>query len=99
MYTQTDIIKFLADHKTDFQNRYNIIKIGLFGSYARNEQSEASDIDILVEFAPGTNDLFEKKSQLRATIQGVFNREVDICREKYIKPIFRKQILGQAIYV
>lgn len=99
MLAQADILKYLEEHKTDFHKQFKITKIGLFGSFARNEQTEGSDVDILVEFAPETSDLFEKKRRLKNLLQNVFDREVDICREKYIKPIFREQILRQAVYV
>ena len=45
MLNQNDIITFLSDHLKDLQSEYNISKIGLFGSFAINEQDEKSDID------------------------------------------------------
>jgi predicted nucleotidyltransferase len=99
MINQTDILKFLVEQKSFFQQEFQIIKIGLFGSYARGEQSEKSDIDLIVEFAPNTSQLFEKKAQLKSILKKKFNKDVDICREKYIKPYFKNQILNSAIYV
>lgn len=58
-----------------------------------------SDIDILIEFEPGTDELFEKKAKFRELLKKSFHREIDLCREKYIKPYFKKQILKTAIYV
>jgi len=74
-------------------------KLGIFGSYARNEQTPTSDLDLLVEFEDNTHNLTDVKDFLRKEIQSVFSIPVDICREKYIKPIFRQQILSDAIYV
>lgn len=44
-----DIINFISVHKAEFQQKYGVNKIGLFGSYARGETFEGSDIDIVVE--------------------------------------------------
>lgn len=44
-----DIIDFISSHKTEFEQRFGIKRIGLFGSYARDEGREESDIDIVVE--------------------------------------------------
>ena len=44
-----DIISFISGHKTEFEERFGVKKIGLFGSYARDECREGIDIDIVVE--------------------------------------------------
>ncbi|NOX85605.1 MAG: hypothetical protein GXO86_06535 [Chlorobi bacterium] len=81
------------------KNEYHLIKIGIFGSFARGESNDQSDIDIIVEFEDNTPDLYTLKQRLRNEIQSRFNLRVDICREKYIKPIFREQILSEVKYV
>ena len=60
MLSQNDIIKFLKDNRYDLIREYNLSKIGLFGSFARGEQNAKSDIDILVEFLPETQNIYEK---------------------------------------
>ncbi|RPH33242.1 MAG: hypothetical protein EHM93_05865 [Bacteroidales bacterium] len=86
-------------NKDRFQRKYHLKRIGVFGSFARGEQTEKSDIDILIEFEEGTDNLYELKQKLRSEIQSIFKLPVDICREKYIKPFFRDQILQEAKYV
>ena len=49
MLILNDCIKKLADFKAAFSQKYGIIKLGIFGSVARNENTENSDIDIVVE--------------------------------------------------
>jgi hypothetical protein len=71
----------------------------VFGSVARNEPMDDSDIDLIIEFEDNMDDLFELKQKLKSEIINEFNVSVDICREKYIKPVFRKQILSEAKYV
>jgi len=98
MTQASQILQFLASNKKRFRDEYHVIRIGLFGSYARNEQQNCSDIDLVVEFEEYVDDLQQVKEKLRAEIQARFNLQVDICREKYIKPIFKKQIQSQTIY-
>ena len=99
MVTQGQILNYLSANKQSLNSKYRLKKIGIFGSYARNEQTHGSDIDLLIEFEENTSDISAKKDFLRAEIQSVFNVPVDICREKYIKPIFRQHILTDALYV
>ena len=99
MTTREEIVAYLKEKKEDFFSDFQVVKLGLFGSFARGEASEASDIDLLVEFQPGTEDLHEKKAKIKAVIENHFHREVDLCREKYIKPYYRSIILQSAIDV
>ena len=99
MVNQNQIIHYLSANKQRISRKYHLKKLGIFGSYARSEQTPESDLDLLIEFEDNTPDLTEKKEFLRKEIQSVFNIHVDICREKYIKPVFRRHILADAIYV
>ncbi len=99
MVNSNQILAYLASNKKRFQKEYHLTKIGVFGSIARNEQNEGSDIDLVIEFEENTADLFGFKQKLKAEIMNEFKVPVDLCREKYIKPIFRTQILSEAKYV
>ncbi len=99
MISKKDILIYLTDNKPLFQKRFHLLKLGLFGSFAREDANESSDLDILIELEPGTQDIFELKQELRSTLEQQFNRKVDICREKAIRPIFRPMILDEVIYV
>jgi predicted nucleotidyltransferase len=92
------ILKYLKFNKERYKTEFHIVKIGIFGSFARNEQNENSDIDIIIEFEDNTSNLFSIKQKLKEEIRDQFNRSVDICREKYIKPIFKNQILSEVKY-
>jgi len=52
MLSKNEILAFLSEHKVALFAEYQLVKIGLFGSFARNEITEESDIDIIVEFQP-----------------------------------------------
>jgi len=99
MVTKHKILTFLKAHKDELFTDYNLTKIGLFGSFAKNESSKESDIDLMIEFQPNTPNLYEKKSAIKNRIKKEFGRKVDLCREKYIKPYFKTHILQSAIYV
>jgi predicted nucleotidyltransferase len=98
MKSKDQILMFLVQNKNLFRDKYHIIRIGLFGSYARDEQNIDSDIDLLVEFEDNTQELYELKLQLKDFFLKTLGMEIDICREKYIKPRIKKQILKEAIY-
>ena len=99
MNNKKEILKYITENKSAFKKEFGLIKIGLFGSYAKDQNNNLSDIDLIVEFEPDTEMLFEKKKTLKAIFQKRFSVEVDLCREKYIKKYYRKKILKSAIYV
>jgi hypothetical protein len=99
MYTQSQIIDFISKNRLILEKQFHIIKIGLFGSFTRNEQTKHSDIDLIVDFEENTNNFFELKIALKRFFKDNLNLEVDICREKYIKPRYQNRISKEAIYV
>lgn len=99
MVKKIDIISFLRENKLVFERDFNVSKIGLMGSFSRDEDRVDSDIDVIVEFKLGTVDLSKTKEKLRKTIQKKFGRKVDLCRARYLKPYFKSRILKDAIFV
>jgi len=51
MKTLSDVKKRLTSHKSMLQEKYKVFQIGIFGSYAKNEQTPNSDLYILVDYA------------------------------------------------
>ncbi len=98
MMESSDILSYLTANKERLLHDYHLTKIGLFGSIARGEQNDKSDIDLVIEFEPDTPDLYSIKLRLKKEIQSQFGMNVDICRLKYIKPVFREQISAETIY-
>jgi len=98
MKTRDQILTFLSQNKKLFQDKYHIVRIGLFGSYARGDQNANSDIDLLVEFEENTQDLYDLKLQIKDFFQIQLGIEIDICREKYIKPRIKNAILKETVY-
>ncbi len=90
------IINYLINHKQEFQKKYEIEKIGLFGSYARDEAHQDSDIDIFVQMKPD----FFKLVGLKQQIEDDLKKQVDVIREhKNIKPLLLKMIQKDIEYV
>ncbi len=77
--------------------KYQITELGIFGSYARGEQTEASDIDILVDYeiAPTLIMLIE----LRDYLSDLFGLKVDVVTKNGLKSRIRDRVLAEAIYI
>lgn len=74
---------------------YGVVKIGVFGSYARGEQKETSDIDILIELSkPIGLEFLDIKYYLEEKL-GI---SVDLVTKNSLKPQLRDQILEEVIY-
>jgi predicted nucleotidyltransferase len=96
--TRDQILTFLSQNKKLFRDKFHIVRIGLFGSYARGEQNLNSDIDLLVEFEDNTQELYDLKLQIKDFFKASLGIEVDICREKYIKDRIKSAILKETVY-
>ena len=96
---KSNVIDYLSSHKKEFEEKFGVVKLGLFGSYARGEENDNSDIDILVELKQGLSNINEKKQELKNIIEKEFGKKVDIAREKYLRPIVKDEILKEVTYV
>ena len=91
MKTREEILAGLATGKTDLQKRFRVRTLALFGSYARNQQTEHSDVDILVEVDPSIGLGFvslaeELERRLQARVDLVSTRAVRPNRWPLIEP-------------
>ena len=94
--TEETILNYLKTHKQEFQKKYEIESIGLFGSYARDEAHRDSDIDIFVKMKPN----FFKLVRLKQQIEDDLRKKVDIIREhSNIKPFLLQMIHKDIQYV
>ena len=91
------IINIVAEHKQELKDKFGVEKIGLFGSYARGEEKDDSDIDFVVELSKP--DLFCLIG-VKFFLQDILNSKVDIVRyREKMNEFLRKRILSDAIYV
>lgn len=99
MNTKQEILDFLKSNQSYIKKHYSLTKIGLFGSFSRDEQSIDSDVDLLIEIEENTKNIYDLKSSLSKYLTKAFDRNVDIAREKYLKPYAKNEILKDTIYV
>ncbi len=96
-HTTVQILDFLRARKDFFAKEFAVNKIGLFGSYARGDASEDSDIDIVVEL--GKPDLFYLIG-LKQLIEEAMGCKVDIVRlRNKMNESLKRRIERDVLYV
>ena len=97
MKTFEEIKEILSQSKPTVQEKYKVKEMGIFGSYVRGEQNEASDVDVLIDFeqAPSLLKFIELENYLSDTL-GV---KVDLVMKRVLKPRIGKNILAEVIYI
>ncbi len=92
-----DIINFLQRHQQELQN-FGVKKIGLFGSFVRNEQKDNSDIDFLVEFVRGKK-TYDNFIELAFLLEDQLERHVELITPESLSPYIGPVILQEVEYV
>jgi predicted nucleotidyltransferase len=98
MKRQEDILKILTEQKQYLVQNFGVKEIALFGSYARGEENEESDIDILVQFKEGYK-TFDNYMDLKFYLEELFGKTVDLVIKSAIKPRLKPYILEEVKYV
>ena len=96
MKTREDILRILAREKRDLATQFKVRSLALFGSYARNEQRQDSDVDILVDVDPSIGLEFVT---LAERIEKLLGLPVELVSRGAIKPRYKKAIEQDLIYV
>lgn len=96
MKTKVEILKVLKQELPYLNEKFKVKSIGLFGSYAREEQTKTSDIDVLVDFETPVG--FFKFIELEDYLSGKLGAKVDLATPDALKPIIKPQIMGEAVY-
>jgi uncharacterized protein len=76
--------------------RFGVRRLGIFGSHAREEATEESDLDFLVEFEQAT---LHNYMDLKEYLEQLFGRRVDLVFADALKPRLRPIILEETVYV
>jgi predicted nucleotidyltransferase len=93
-----ELYKELQQHKgaiLEAANRYHATNVRLFGSVVRGEEREDSDIDLLVEFLPGTT-LLDQVGLIDA-LSTTLGRKVDVVSEQALNKHLRERVLREAV--
>lgn len=96
MLTADEILKKIKENKEKIK-KFGVKRIGLFGSYLRNEQKTESDIDILVEFERGKK-TFDNYMDLKFFLEDLFKCKVDLVIVDALKPDLKPIILRSVKY-
>ncbi|MFN8487931.1 MAG: nucleotidyltransferase family protein [Caldilineaceae bacterium] len=90
------ILEILSAHKQELAAQYGVNRLGVFGSVARDEATETSDIDIVVEMPP---DLFQMV-HLKEYLEQLLVAPIDLIRyQKHLNALLKRRIDHEAIYV
>ncbi len=93
--TKDQILNFLKENKELLQKRFKVTSIGLFGSYARDNQASDSDIDIIVDMPSSFDNYFDLKEFLEDNLK----KNVDLGLEKNLRLLIKQKIVNEIIYV
>jgi predicted nucleotidyltransferase len=91
------IIELLRSEQPQIRARFRAEVVGVFGSFARGEQTETSDLDILVRFHEKAS-LFDLVS-LGDYLEALLGRKVDIVSERAIRPEIRSRVQRELVRV
>ncbi len=88
----------LIDKHSDFlEENYKVENIGIFGSVTKGQETKSSDIDILVDLSEPVG-LF-KFIELENFLGRILGRKVDLVTRRALKPMIKKEVLKEVVYV
>lgn len=94
---KSEILHKLQAHKPILAERFGVTGLALFGSYARDQAADGSDVDILVSFdGPATSKAY---FGVQFYIEDLLGRQVDLVTEKALRPEIRPYVEQEAVYV
>jgi predicted nucleotidyltransferase len=74
--------------------RHQIRRLSLFGSVLREDFSAASDVDVLLEFAPGVRVTFFSLARIEDALSELFGRRADVHVSRSLSPYLRERVLS-----
>ncbi len=91
------ILALLREHQAQIR-AFGVKRLALFGSFARGQQGADSDVDVLVEFTPGSK-TFDNFIQLASFLERLFGRRVELITPESLSPYLGPHILDEIEYV
>ena len=92
-----EILALLRAHKPKIMSKFGVVDLVLFGSVARDQAGEGSDVDILAQFAgPATS---KQYFGVQFYIEDLLGRDVDLVTEKALREELRPRIEREAVHV
>jgi len=97
MLSTKEIIRILKKFKVDSATKYGITSLGLFGSFARNQQNEASDVDVFVTLKEPDFFVLER---IKEELENLVHKDIDIVNyRESLRNSFKQNILNDVIYI
>jgi len=93
--TASGVVQTLTGVREELQERFSVVRIGVFGSFARGDETPDSDVDIIVEFAEPT---FDHYMDLKFRLEEVLQRPVDLVMADTLKPRLKPIIEREVVY-
>lgn len=93
-----EVVAYLRNNKSFLYERFGVTRMGIFGSFTREEQTSSSDIDMIVEME-GSRKNIHSFLQMKRFLEKELSRKIDMGFEHSLKPIVKEKIKGQTIYV
>jgi len=90
-----EVLNKIRTVRADLVEKYTVLRIGVFGSFAKNNASKESDVDILVELDEPT---FDHYMDLKFYLEEILERPVDLVLSDTIKPRLKATILQEVVY-
>jgi predicted nucleotidyltransferase len=87
-----ELVMLVLDEHREELRRLGVRRLGLFGSVARNEAAESSDLDFLVEFRQKS---FDAYMDLKSLLENLFGCRVDLVLPETLKPRLRDRIVKE----
>jgi len=91
------VIEILKKHESTIKEKFHTQRIGVFGSFARGEEREGSDIDVLIELED-KYETFDNFMDLKFFLEDLFNRKVDLVTVEALRPQLKDDILREVVY-
>ncbi len=91
------VLSLLSQHSDEIQTRFAVKRLALFGSAARDEMRDGSDVDVLVEFEGPTT--FDGYMDLKFFLEALLNNSVDLVTVKGLRKEIRPYVEREAINV
>lgn len=98
MLSKQDILDELSKNLNAWKKKYGVKQIGIFGSYSREQQTESSDIDVIVEFNQyGLS--FDNYMDLKINLEDHFQKPIDLVILDDVKPALKQNILWSIKFI
>lgn len=97
MKSKEHVLKVLREELPYLRKKFNVKSIGLFGSFARGEQTPESDIDVLIDFDKPVG--FFKFMELEFYLSEKLGFKVDLVTPDALKPLIKPRVMDEAVYV